>query len=95
MKILALEHEKPALTAKDFAPYLKVEAARAWEFYQKGIFRELYFDRDQHTAVLVLECSSLEEAKTCLDQLPMVQAGLIEFELHALVPYDGFSRLFS
>jgi hypothetical protein len=42
----------------------------------------------------VLERSTLEEARQTLESLPLVQASLIEFELIALVPYDGFARLF-
>jgi len=94
MKILALELEKPGLSASDFQPFLKSEAAQAWALYQAGVIRELYFNADQHTAVLVLECSGIEEAQKTLAALPLVQAGLIQFDLVPLVPYSGFSRLF-
>ena len=94
MKFFALEHEQPGCTAPDFQPHLKAEALRAWQLYQSGVIRELYFRPDQHTAVLVLECASLEEAHSVLDTLPLVQAGLICFEVIPLVPYSGFERLF-
>ena len=94
MKILALEREAAGATADDFRPRLQAEAARAWELYQAGVIRELYFDGQQHTAVLILECVDLEEANAILDSLPLVQAGLIEFELVPLIPYPGFARLF-
>lgn len=95
MKLLALERDKPGTTDAEFAPHLKAEAARAWVLYQQGFFRELYFRRDEHTAVLVLECSGTDEAKTILSTLPLVQLGLITFELLPLVPYPGFERLFA
>ena len=95
MKILALERELPDATDEAFRPHLKAEAARAWELYQEGIFREMYFDADLHTIVLVLECDSLDEARTVLDTLPLVEAGLIMFETIPLVPYSGFARLFA
>jgi hypothetical protein len=95
MKILALEQECPGATGDQFLPYLKAEAARAWEAHQAGIIRELYFRADQHTAVLVLECPTLEDAQAVLNTLPMVEHGLITFELMPLIPYDGFARLFS
>ena len=94
MKIIAIEHERPGLSAADFAPHLQAEAARAWELYQAGTVRELYFRTDEHSAVLVLECASLDEARLVLDSLPLVQAGLITFELVPLAPYPGFERLF-
>jgi len=94
MKILALEKEIPDTTPEQFAPHLKAEAARVWELYQSGHIREIYFRGDRSEAVLVLECVDADEAEDLLDSLPMVQAGLICFEVIPLIPYPGFERLF-
>ncbi|RPI24494.1 MAG: superoxide dismutase [Chloroflexota bacterium] len=94
MKILAIERETPGATAQQFKPHLKPEAVRAWELYQAGVIREMYFHRDEHIAVLVLECADETEAANFLATLPLVKAGLIAFDLMPLVPYDGFARLF-
>jgi hypothetical protein len=94
MKILAIERGVPSTTAEHFKPHLRTEAIKVWELYQAGEIRELYFDRDKHSAVLILECSETEEARQMLDTLPLVKAGLITFEVIALTPYPGFSRLF-
>jgi hypothetical protein len=94
VKILAVEREKAGLFREKFQPFLKDEARRAWDLYQQGIFRELYFDERQHTAVIVMECESLSAARSVLQTLPLVVAGLIEFEMIPLKPYDGFERLF-
>jgi hypothetical protein len=95
MKILAIEKEAPGVTAEDFRPHMKAEALRAWELYQSGIVRELYFRQDMPIAVLIMECADVGEAQKALQTLPLVQAGLISFELMPLVAYPGFSRLFS
>lgn len=95
MKILALEKEIAGKTAEDFQPHLTAEAARAWELYQSGIIREMYFRTDLHEAVLVLECPDIEEARHILNMLPLVREGLIDFEIIPLIPYSGFSRLFA
>lgn len=94
MKFLALEREQPGLTAADFAPHLEAEAQRAWALYEAGIVRELYFNPDDHTAVLILECADAAAARAALDSLPLAQAGLVSFELVPLAPYTGFARLF-
>jgi hypothetical protein len=94
MKILALEKETSDVKDEKFNPYLKAEAARVWELYQAGTIRELYFNQEQHTAVLILECGSLGEAAQVLGTLPLVEHGLITFEMISLVPYPGFARLF-
>lgn len=94
MKILAMEKEAQGVTEQDFTPHLRREAARVWQLYQAGVLRELYFRADQATAVLVLECTSVEEADRVLSTLPLVGEGLIAFDIIPLVPYPGFSRLF-
>jgi muconolactone delta-isomerase len=94
MKILALEKERPGSAPEAFAPHLRAEAQRAWELHQQGVIREIHFRADQHTAVLVLECADVEEARRLLATLPLVREGLITFELLPLVPYSGFARLF-
>ena len=75
MKLFAIERELPDVVAEDFCPYLAAEASRAWELYQAGIIRELYFRADRHEAVLVLECADVEEARQVLDTLPLVREG--------------------
>ena len=95
MKILALERELPVASTEQFKWHSKSEAARAWELYQAGVLRELYFRADQRTAVLILECKDLEDARQILSTLPFVEADLIEFEIIPLAPYDGFERLFN
>ncbi len=94
MKLIALEREVAQASASAFQPYLKAEAVRVWELYQSGTVRELYFRADQHTAVLVLECVDELAARAILASLPLVEAGLITFEIIPLEPYSGFARLF-
>jgi hypothetical protein len=95
VKILAIEKEVPGTLQDDYKPHLRAEAQRAWELYQLGVFREMYFDRETHSAVIVMECDSIDEAKEHLGTLPLVREGLIRFEVMGLEPYSGFSRLFS
>lgn len=95
MRVLALERELPGMTAAQFAPHLRSEAARVWELVQADVIRDIYFRADQSTAVVLLECADLDAARAILSTLPLVQAGLIEFDLLPLIPYSGLARLFS
>jgi len=95
MKMLAIEHETPGVAADDFQPHLKAEAARVWELYQSGVLREMYFRADKSEAVLILECAHVDDANEVLGTLPLVQAGLISFEIIPLKAYPGFARLFT
>lgn len=93
MKILAIEKEMPGIKDSDYEPFLEAEARKAWELYQQGLIRELYFT-DDHCAVLVLEAADKAHAREIVDQLPLVQQKLIDFELLVLTAYPGFARLF-
>jgi hypothetical protein len=96
MKILALEAEVSGVSDEQFtAELLAEESKRVWSLYMEGAIRELYFTKDDYEAVLMLECEDAEEAQRIVDSLPLVKAGLIQFNLLPLVPYDGFARLFS
>ena len=95
MRIIALEIERSDITPDAFQPHLAAEARAVWKLVQADFIREIYFRADQTTAVLILECDSLAEAHRRLAELPLVAAGLIEFDLLPLVPYPGFERLFS
>jgi hypothetical protein len=95
MKILALERPVPGVAPESCTPaLLRSEARRAWELQQAGVIRELYFRVDRDEAVLVLEAADLAQARATLADLPLVRAGLIEFELVPLRAYPGFARLF-
>ncbi|MCU7495476.1 MAG: superoxide dismutase [Ignavibacteria bacterium] len=94
MKILALEAESPGIEKGRFKPFLKEEALKIWELYQNGTLRELYFSAEADSAILILECSSIQEAESVLSVLPLVRENLISFQLIALKPYPGFKRLF-
>lgn len=93
MKILAIEKEVPGVADHDYQPYLKAEALKAWELHQQGLIRELYFNED-HCAVLVLEAQDKLHARQILEQLPLVQHKLIDFDIMVLSAYPGFVRLF-
>lgn len=83
----------PGVLDTDYQPFLEAEAQKAWELHQEGLIRELYFT-DEHCAVLVLEARDKAHAREIVDQLPLVQQKLIDFELLVLTAYPGFARLF-
>lgn len=95
MKVLALGRDVGSPDDPRFAELRPAEARRAWELYQADILRELYFRADRSNGVLVFEVPDLAAARTAVDSLPLVAAGLIDFDLVALRPYPGFARLFA
>ena len=94
MKVLARGHDVVAQDDPRFAELRPVEARRVWELYQADILREVYFRADRPNGVLVFEVPDVAAARAAVDSLPLVAAGLIDFELVPLRPYPGFARLF-
>ncbi len=94
MKIIAIEKELPDSKPQDFKDLSEREAIEAWNLYQEGFIREMYFKADQSCAVLILESEDVVEAGKTLQRLPYVKEKLISFDLIPLKPYPGFSRLF-
>jgi hypothetical protein len=95
VRVLALEREVPGVADAAFEPHLVAEAARVWELYVAGTLREIHFRADRDEAVLVLECRDADAARAALATLPLVRAGLIEFDVVPLRPYPGLARLFA
>lgn len=95
MKIIALETDLPDVSENAFTEeLLQKEAGKAWELYQSGVIREIYFRADKEAAVIILECKDSNEAESVISTLPLVQQKLIKFEIIPLAPYPGFERLF-
>lgn len=95
MKVLALGRDTASADDPRFAEVRPAEARRAWELYQADVFREMYFRADRANGVLILEVPDLAAAREVIDSLPLVAAGLIDFDLVPLKPYPGFARLFA
>ena len=95
MKILALSKRPPGVTAEQLQPHQVSEARRVWELHRDGVFREMYFRRDRPGAVVVLECASVEEARQSLGTLPMVAAGVLDFDVIPLGPFLPLENLFA
>jgi len=95
MKILALEIEKQNSTSEQFQHYANAEAEHVYKLHKLGKIREIYFRGDQNSAVIILECKDVDEARIILDELPFVKNNLNTFDIIPLIPYDGFERLFA
>jgi hypothetical protein len=96
VKVLAIGHARSGVRWEHVAPYVGVEARRVWELYETDRVREIYLRADRRPGVvLVLESDDLAEAEQLVAALPMVEAGLLDFEVIPLRPYMGFRELFA
>jgi muconolactone delta-isomerase len=95
MQVLALAHNTGSDDDPRWPEIRVPEARRAWELYEAGVLRQIWFRADRANGVLLLEVADLAEARAVVDSLPLVAAGLIDFDLVPLRPYPGFARLFA
>jgi len=75
-----------------FAAHGREELLHVWKLYEEGLVRELY-QRDGPGAVLILEAPGLADARRGLDELPLVAAGAIGYELLELRPFAAYGPL--
>ncbi len=94
MKVLAIAKVNPKATPEEFQCHLETEVRHAWKLHKEGVCREMYDRQDRLGVVFVLECSSVDEARKLLDELPYVRENLIGFELIPLQPFLYFEGLF-
>ena len=92
MKIIALEKESGIIGSITDQDLLKTESAHVYKLYLSGYIREIYFN-EHRQAIIILECSDLDDANNILDSLPLVKNGYIKFSLYQLLPYTGFNRI--
>lgn len=83
-KVFGITHNKPGVTPDQIAAHMRAEAAVAWRLYLQGAISENYFRTDGHGTVTVFNATTVDEAAEYGNQFPLVQAGLIEFEYHAV-----------
>jgi hypothetical protein len=94
MKVLALGFDVVSQDDPRFAEIRPAEARRVWDLYQADVLREVHFRADRDNGVLLFEVPDLAAAREAVDSLPLVAAGLVDFDLVPLRPYPGFARLF-
>jgi len=92
MKLLAIEQETSAINWNEESETLINESYQVYHLFQEGVIRDINYNENENT-VIILECSSKEEALKKLSTLPLVKAGLTSFEVVKLRPYTGFDRI--
>ncbi len=95
MKLLAMDKLVPGANPEKIHPLMRDEAAKAWELYMAGVLREIYFRQDHPGVVLILECADIQEAREHINTLPLVQQGLVDFDIIPLGPFAPFAELFA
>lgn len=89
MKIVVVATRSENHSTEDFAPLLPGEAKKALQLVAADVFREIYSREDGKGAIIVMEADSEDAARARLDELPLVQAGMLELDVYPVGPYRG------
>lgn len=93
VQVLALDRILPGATEDKLKALLPEEARQALNLYLGGHVRQWYFRQDRPGAIFVLEVNSLDEARQLMAGLPMVRAGLVDYDLVPIGPYIPLATL--
>ena len=94
-QILMISHLAPGVTMEDTMPYNRDEAKVAWEYYTTGKYRQMFGRLDEGGVVVIMESKSMEEAHKSVKLMPLVNNGMVEYELIPLGYFFPLSALFN
>lgn len=95
MQILALSRRLAGATPEQLKVLEQPEALGAYRLMMNGHLRSVHMVPDRPGAMLIMECDDLAHARMLLDELPMVEQKLIDFDLSRMLPYPALSSLFA
>ena len=85
-KVLAIGRINPGTTREKVMAVMQKEVRDTVLLYLSGKRDQWFVRRDQNGVVFILSVTSVEEAKTLLDKLPLGEAKLMDFDLIPLGP---------
>jgi hypothetical protein len=95
MKVLLLDRPLPGATFEKYQPHIVNEVRHSWAAYKSGLIREIYFRQDRPGVAIMAEAASVEEAKKAFSDLPLVKAGLIDWDVIPLGAFVNWELLFA
>lgn len=95
MQVLVIARVKSGIPVEQVLPFVRGEAAQAWEFYASEQIRQMYYIADMSGAIMIWEGESVESVTQEVQKLPMVKEGILACEILPLKPYTGYESLFA
>jgi hypothetical protein len=92
-RVLAIGHIVSGTTRERLNPIMQQEVRDTVRLYLAGKIDQWFVRRDQNGVVFLLNVSSVAEAQTLLEKLPLGQAKLMEFDLLPLGPLSPLALL--
>lgn len=93
MKVLVLLMIAGEPDLKKIQSLESLEADRVWSLYEENTLKEIYLLDDKSGAVIVLDTTGLNDAKTAVESLPMVKEGVLKPNYMPLAIWPEMQRL--
>jgi hypothetical protein len=85
-QVMAILAVRPAVTRDQIMKVMPEEVRATVKLYLDGKIQQWYSRGDGKGVVFIMNCSSVAEAKTVTDQLPLRRLDLADFEFMPLSP---------
>lgn len=92
MKIFAIANVPGSLTPEQLQPHMPAEVHATLKLDLDGKVEQFWF-RDKAGPIFLMDAPSIEQARSTLDSLPLVAAGLMSYELLPVMPLMPLGRL--
>ncbi len=93
MQYFAIDKSIEGVTEDQLRPHLPAELAATLQLYLSDKVRNFYFRKDRPGVILLMEVEHKKEAENLLNTLPLVQLGLLAFDLVPVGPLEPLELL--
>lgn len=92
MKVFAIASPQPGLTPEKIQQHMPNEVPATLKLYLEGKVEQFWF-REKAGPIFLMNAESVDQAQATLDTLPLVAAGLMQYELLPVGPLAPLGML--
>lgn len=86
MQVLAIDKILREVNDEELMSHLPEELAATVKLYLEERVRNFYFRKDRPGVIFIMEVDSMADAKEALSTLPLVEVGILDFDLIPIGP---------
>jgi hypothetical protein len=86
MKVLAFGNIVKQLTPEERAEIMPKEVPATLKHYLEGKIEQFFYRQDKPGVIFLMNVESVEQAKATVETLPLVQAGVAQYDLIPVGP---------
>lgn len=95
MRFLITFSPKSKVSMERILPLVDEEESLAWRFYREGFVRDFFMTDRAGTVIVIAEAASATDVRRRFEELPLVKAELVDYDVVELRPFTNWETLFS